>query len=454
MRRSFELLRQEPTARVFFMAWTQSVLGIGASYVALLLVAFDRLHSPWAISAVLIADLLPPMFLGPLMGAAADRWSRKWCAVVSDMVRALAFVGIAFVSSFEATVALALVAGAGTALFTPATLAALPSLVERERLPAATSLYGAISDFGLAVGPAFAALFLIFGGVETILVAAGVTFAVSALILAGLDFGRTPDRVAVAEGQSRPSLFLDAREGMRAIPGIRGLRTVLGASAAALFFAGLMNVAEVPFITGDLDASDAVYSAAVAVAGAGIVAGSLAGGAGGALTTLRSRYLIGLAVMGLGNLVSGVVPRVEFIFITFALGGVGNGMMLVYERLIIQATVADELAARVFGIKDSLTAWAFGLSFLIAGALVSAFGSRPTIVGAGAGILGIAALAVLGVRAIGAPLAGGAELGPDRGGGEDGTHLVGDVDHWLTLLDDLREGGDDDGIELGPGVRR
>lgn len=84
---------------------TQSSLGTGAAYVALLLVAYDRFRSPWAISLVLVADLVPPMLLGPVFGAAADRWSRKTCAIIADAVRAVAFVGIALVDGFLPTVA-------------------------------------------------------------------------------------------------------------------------------------------------------------------------------------------------------------------------------------------------------------------------------------------------------------------------------------------------------------
>ena len=45
----------------------------------------------------------------PCCGAAADRWSRKRCVVVADLVRAVAFGGVAVVGSFEATL------GAGAA---------------------------------------------------------------------------------------------------------------------------------------------------------------------------------------------------------------------------------------------------------------------------------------------------------------------------------------------------
>jgi MFS family permease len=442
MKRTLDLLRHERRARFFFAALTQSALGTGAAYVALLLVAYERFRSPWAISIVLIADLVPAMAFGPVFGAVADRWSRRGCAIAADIIRAAAFAGLVVVDSFGATVALALLAGTGTGLFTPATLAALPSLVIRGRLPSATSLYGAITDLGLAAGPGFAALALLFGGPEVILLANAITFAISALLLARIDFGRAPTPDQSREGGLTRSLLRDARAAFPAIRHVSGLSAVLGASGAALFFGGLVNVAELPFITGDLKGTEAVYSAAVALAGAGIVLGSLRGSTGGSLATLRRSYVFGLLVMGLGFFLSGLAPGVEVIFATFAVAGLGNGLMLVHERLIIQATVEDRLSARVFGVKDALTAWAFALSFLVAGALVSAFDPRPVIIAAGVGIVLIAGFAAIAVRLMTPRLArayaSNRELALDGSLGKHGPHSVGGREHWLALLDDLR----------------
>src|SRR3712207_2972473 len=97
MSRAWELLRRERRARTFFAVFTQSALGTGAAYVALLLVAYERSGSTWALSLVLLADLLPAMVLGPLFGAAADRWSRKSCAIAADLMRAVAFAALAVV---------------------------------------------------------------------------------------------------------------------------------------------------------------------------------------------------------------------------------------------------------------------------------------------------------------------------------------------------------------------
>ena len=100
MTEALALLRAEPRARLFFGALAQSSLGAGAAYPALLIIAYERFHSPWAISLVLLADFVPSMLLGPVLGAIVDRLPRLLCAAAADVVRACAFVGIALVGSF------------------------------------------------------------------------------------------------------------------------------------------------------------------------------------------------------------------------------------------------------------------------------------------------------------------------------------------------------------------
>lgn len=401
MRDVVRLLREEPRARLFFLALTQSALGTGAAYVALLLVAYDRLHSPWALSLVLLADLMPAMLLGPVFGAAADRWSRRWCVVLADVLRAAAFVGIWLVDDFAATVAFAALAGTGTGLFTPASLAGLPSLVAPSRVPAATSLYGAIADLGFTAGPAIAAVVLLFTGPEELLLANGATFAISALILGRLPFGAVAP--STAEGRVVPSLLREAWQGLKAVAGMRGIRVVLAGSAAALFFGGVFNVGELLFATEELDLGDAGYSALVAMFGLGFIAGSLAGSGGGTPEHLRRRFLQGAALMGVGFLLTGLAPSFGVALLTFALAGAGNGMLLVHERVIVQNTVSDSLLGRAFGVKDALASWAFGSAFFAAGGLLTAIDSRQLIIGVGVGGLVVAGICAIALHREGLP---------------------------------------------------
>ena len=397
MREATDLLRAERRARLFFIALAQSAFGTGAAYVALLLIAFDRFESPLAITIILIADLLPAMLLGPVFGAAADRWSRRSCLVVADAIRAFAFVGIGLVDGFAATVALAVLAGAGTGIFTPAALAGLPSLVAKKRLPAATSLYGAIADVGYTVGPALAAAAFVVASPEAVTVANGLTFALSAALLATIPFGAVP---ATASGVPRRSLFLEAREGIRLTSGMVGVRVVLWVSAAALFFGGILNVAELLFAE-DLGAGESGFAVLVALYGLGFVVGSLMGAKGGSFARLEHRYLLGLLLMATGFIAAGLAPVYEVAAVMFAVAGLGNGLLLVHERLLIQDSVVHSLMGRVFGVKDALTAWAFALAFLTAGGLLELVDPGTAIVAAGVGGLAAWALAVVLLRASG-----------------------------------------------------
>jgi MFS family permease len=456
---TLELFAREPRARWFFGALLQSSLGTGAGYVALLLIAYDQWHSPWAITLVLLADLLPAMLLGPVFGAAADRWSRKRCVVVADLLRFGAFGGIALSDSFGLTLALALVAGCGTGLFTPAALAALPGLVAPKRLPSATSVYGACGDLGFTAGPAVAAVVLLFGTPEQLAALNGVTFGLSTIVLGRLAFGHPP---STPDGP-RPSLFREALEGLAATGGMPGIRVLLGVSAGALFFAGLFNVAELPFAKDILDSGEVGYSLLATSFGVGFVAGSLTGSKGGAPALLKRRYRLGLLVLAVGFILSGLAPGFGAAVGAFILGGFGNGMVLVFERQLIQATVPDQLAGRIFGVKDALSAWAFGVAFISAGGLITLIGVRELLVAAGVG--GVLAW-LLSVRALanafneeemelaGVPISGASADAVGHGGaGQQGPNLVGGAGNSGGAgFNEVAQGLDDGGVELRPGT--
>jgi MFS family permease len=373
-------------------------------------------------------------------------------------------VGIALVGSFEATVALALVAGAGTALFRPAVLAGLPSLVSRERSAAATSVYGAITDLGFTVGPAVAAAGLLLLSPENLLAANGATFAVSAAVLARLPFGQVVTEAERREPSARESLLREAAEGLRVSLRTPGINLVVLVFAAAMFFGGIFNVVELPFATNDLGTSASGYSVLITVYGLGFIAGSLLGSQGGGPPRLKRRYLQGFALTGVGGIVAGASPTLLPAMIAFAGGGLGNGMMVVHQRLLIQSQVSEGLQGRVFGVTDGLMSWGFAIGFLAAGGLTELTGARELIWLTGIGEVTLAAIAAFALRrywraaAVTAPRTaalGGRSADPLGyvHAGQESSHLVGGSRFWLTLLEDLGERRDDGGVELRPGVR-
>lgn len=412
LRAPITLLREESRARRFFAAHAQSSLGTGAAYVAVVVLAYDRFRSPWAITLILLAEFLPGMALGPLLGAVADRWSRRGCAVLADVVRAVAFVGLGLVDGFVATFVFAFAAGTATALYRPAVFAALPGLVARDRAAAATALYASVTDLGYMIGPALAALVLVFSSAEALLIVNGLTFAASAIVLARLDFGQRPIAREDAGG-GEESLLRSVSVGMRAARSLPAVPTVVLATGAVLLFGGLINVGELLLAEEELGAGGAGYSILVAAYGACFALGSLAGSRGGNVPALSRNFVAGILLSAVGIVASGLAPTFVVAVATFGVSGLGNGLVVVHGRLLIQSVVPDALMARVFALSDSLAAGGLSIAFVAGGALASLLGIRELFFVAGGGVLltwGVSAVVLSRSASLADAVAQGAEV--------------------------------------------
>src|SRR4051794_30306787 len=375
-----ELLRERPAARRFFLAQLQSSLGTGIGYVALVLVAYERFHSPWAVAAVLVADLLPLMAMGPLLGGVADRMPRRTCAVAADVVRGAAFLGIALVDDLTATLLLAALAGAGTGVFNPAILAGLPRLAGEKHAAAATSLFSAVSTLGKTLGPLVAAAVLLGGGVELALAVNGATFLVSALLLLTVDLGRATR--AEAGDAAQPDRTIRPRL-------VPGFVVIAAASSGAALFAGMANVAEPQFVVDGLDGATSGYSLMVGLYGLGIAGGALAGSSGGGVPRLWARYLAGIAAMGCGYAAAALAPTFALCLPAFVLAGAGNGLLMVHERLLLQAIVPEAALGRAFGTLDMVASWAFAGALAMGAVSVAGLGARGALLLAGLGTIAV-----------------------------------------------------------------
>jgi MFS family permease len=383
-------------ARRFFAAHAQSCLGSGLAHVALPLLAFDKTGSPWAVTAVLVPDLLPAIVLGPLLGAVVDRVGWRTCAIAADLLRALAFGAIAMWDSMLAIVIAAGFAGTGTALFSPAALTGLGRLAPGERRPAAIGLYGALDDIGLTAGPALAALLLAGLPAAALIGANAVSFALSALLIVGIR--ENPSCGGEAEQVATTSIWTDVRRGMSDLSGRPEVRLLLLSSTAAVLCAGVTNVGEVVLARHVLHLGGSGLALLVAAAGLGTVLGSLAARSSQSWMWRRS-YITGLACMAADLILSALAPGLWLLLPIFAIGGFGNGFALVHDRLLLGEAVPDALHGRVFALQKGLTSLAFAGSFAGASALIAGMGVQHTFLLAGAGMLGVVLVAAPRLRA-------------------------------------------------------
>jgi MFS family permease len=387
-------LRGQARARAFLLTYAQSSLGTGAAAVALFVLAYDREPTPWAITVVLLAYDLPPGLLGPFVGALVDRVSRRWCVIAADLIRVAAFAGIAVVDSLEATVAFAALAGAATALYRPAALAALPTLVPEERLPVVTSLYGSLTDVGRTAGPALAAIGFPLVGGDGIMLINAATFAVSAVVLSTLSFGES---VAAGEPPEGRSFVREVREGLAVATSSPLVRAVVVASSGVILFASMLNVAELP-LAHDLGAGASGFALLLTAQGIGVVAGSLSGARRGGMRDYKRRYVLGGAAVAAGLIGMSLLPWYGAVLIAFVAFGIGNGLVVVHERLIFQLSIPQRLMGRAFALLDALGAWGFVTAYLVAGATVSALGPRGAAGIAAGGTAAVVLYALVALR--------------------------------------------------------
>jgi MFS family permease len=389
MRPMIELWRNERGARAFFVALLQGSLGAGAGYVAVMLVAYERLGSAWGASLVLLADLLPSMLLGPLVGAWLDRRNRLRCAIVADVLRASALAGMIVMPGALSLLAFAVLMGIGNTVFRPAAFGLLPNVVSEPRRMAATAAWGAIGDTGMLLGPALAAAALVLGGSTLLLAVNAAMFVASAGLLTRVRLVSAP----VRDEESEDSLVESTREGLRFVRGDRVLRVLVAGTGVIVLAAGMMNVAEVVLAQHDLKVGGSGFAAMVAVFGLGAVIGSLASAYSDTLGRLKLGYVGGLGILALGLLGSGLATSLAVALVSFFVTGFGNAMSMTHDRGLLQHLVPARMLSRAHALTGTIEAWGFAGAALLGGTLATLLGARGVFAVSGAMLLLVTAAA-------------------------------------------------------------
>src|SRR3954468_14646581 len=170
--------------RLLFVATFASGLGNWLAVIALTVDVYDRTHSGWWVGELLIANILPAVFIGLLFGPLVDRLSRKGLMIASDVGRLAVFAALPFANSAAVIVVLAVVAGIGNAFFRPAVLAGLPNLVGEKDLAFGNALLQFVDWTPTAPGPVLGGVLVAASSPDLAYVVNAATFAVSAVLVA------------------------------------------------------------------------------------------------------------------------------------------------------------------------------------------------------------------------------------------------------------------------------
>jgi MFS family permease len=392
--RQVALLRRSPGFRLLFLAAFGSGLGTMLAVIALMVDVYDRTQSGGWVAALLVADFLPTIVIGLLLGPVVDRFSRRRLMIVADLVRLAAFVALPFAGGPGTIVALAVVVGFGNGFFRPAAYAGMPNLVEEADLPHANALFQAVDNATWMLGPLVGGLLLAAWGPDVPYVVNAATFLLSALLIA-----RIPTERLRAEAAPTRGHWHDLAEGFALVRRSRAVLTVAVAWTVVMFGNAWINVAVVFLVREALDAGDAALGLMMGAAGLGLVLGSALAGGWIERAPIAAVYGGALTLMAAGFGAAAVAPRLWLALPAVVVGGFGNGIASVCNPLLVQQGVADRARGRVFTVVMSVNFVFMGLGMAVAGPLTDAVG--PRWVWGGAALLFLASAAIGGLLARG-----------------------------------------------------
>ena len=371
VRRQLTLLGHASGFRLLFFATLGSSLGTLLATVALVIDVKDRTNSgPW-VAALMFVEFLPAVAVGLFFGPLLDRLPRRGVMIVSDLVRCAVFCTLPFASSAGQIVALAAIAGFTTGFFRPAVYAGLPNLVAEDELARANSLLQTSENLSWTLAPVLGGALVAATSPDVAYWVNAASFLLSALLLYRIPATKLQGALAVSHGFVR-----DLAAGFGRVVRTPALRTVLIVWTIALAAIAASNTAQIFLAKDTFSGGDLGYGLIFGSIGLGLAIGSFGAGTWVERRSVGSVYAASILLQGIGIGAAGVMPNVWAALPCFVLSGIGNGVAIVCNSLLVQRGTTDEVRGRVFTVIMSVNYAAYGIAVLVAGPLTDAYGPR------------------------------------------------------------------------------
>jgi MFS family permease len=360
-----------PGFRNLFFATLCSSAGTMLAAVALAIDVQQRTNSgPW-VAAVLVVEFLPTIFVGLFLGPLLDRLERRSLMIAADAIRVGVFVALPFAQSAGTIVALAAVAGLATGFFRPAIYAGIPNLVPDEELPRANALLQGVENLSWALGPLVGSVLTVASGPSAAYAINAASFLVSLLLVV-----RIPARLLQSERALSRGHWRDLRDGFSAALSSPSMRAVLVAWGIASLATGAANVAEIFLAKRTFSAGNLGYGLLFSAMGAGLVLGSFLSPKVLSRSGVARTYGGSLTLMSMGYIGAAASPNVWVAAGCTLVAGVGNGVAIACNALLVQRGTFDVMRGRALTFVMSITYVLVGVGNGIGGLLLRQTGPR------------------------------------------------------------------------------
>ncbi|MFY4672253.1 MFS transporter [Bacillus anthracis] len=336
----------------FFLASCISLIGNSMVTLVLPLWVMKLTNSPLLVSGVNVAIATAAILFAPVTGTLADRMSRRKLMIIADVMRCIVMILIVVIAFYNKMLyipllILLIIRSIGSALFTPASNAALVTYVEEKHVQQAITLRQiSIQIISVAI-PLMASFLISLFNFHGVFVLDAITFFISFLILMNIKFPRE------LKIEKKKPFYEDFKEGFSIFNSNQSLKTLLMSAAVINLLGAACMLSLQVIVVREMDLSTRWYSIVFVASPIGILIGAFITKKIRTYKTITTAFIF-TAIMGIFNAAMGTTVNPVLFSVYYFLSGIAFGVSNVYFGVLYRKLIPNEVQGRFFGFLSSL----------------------------------------------------------------------------------------------------
>ena len=336
----------------FFLASCISLIGNSMVTLVLPLWVMKLTTSPLLVSGVNVAIATGAILFAPVTGTLADRMSRRKLMIIADVMRCIVMILIAVIAFYNKMLyipllILLIIRSIGSALFTPASNAALVTYVEEKHVQQAITLRQiSIQIISVAI-PLMASFLISIFNFHGVFMLDAITFFISFLILMNIKFPRE------LKIEKKKPFYEDFKEGFSIFNSNQSLKTLLVSAAVINLLGAACMLSLQVIVVREMDLSTRWYSIVFVASPIGILIGAFITKKIRTYKTITTAFIF-TAIMGIFNAAMGTTVNPVLFSVYYFLSGIAFGVSNVYFGVLYRKLIPNEVQGRFFGFLSSL----------------------------------------------------------------------------------------------------
>ncbi|MGQ7875990.1 MFS transporter [Bacillus sp. 1A] len=336
----------------FFLASCISLIGNSMVTLVLPLWVMKLTNSPLLVSGINVAIAMAAILFAPVTGTLADRMSRRKLMIIADVMRCIVMICVAVIAFYNKMLyipllLLLIIRSIGSALFTPASNAALVTYVEEKHVQQAITLRQiSIQIISVAI-PLMASFLISIFNFHGVFMLDAITFFISFLILMKIKFPRE------LKGEKKKPFYEDFKEGFSLLKSNQSLKMLLMSAAIINLLGAACMLSLQVIVVREMDLSMQWYSIVFAASPIGILIGALITKKIRTYKTITTAFIC-TAIMGIFNAAMGTTLNPVLFSVYYFLSGIAFGVSNIYFGVLYRKLIPNEVQGRFFGFLSSL----------------------------------------------------------------------------------------------------